>query len=117
MTAVGDPVWVGAIPPGYPADEETGWSRPRLVATKLESGIFKPSDAPFARARKLLILFHTRIGRSVAAVEAGGGDKQMHETTALSAADADIARRRTTAPLGKPVTFAGRSSRAFPEGP
>src|SRR5215471_15690803 len=90
---------------------------PGLPLNPLECGIFKPLDAPFARGRKLLILFHTRIGTSVASVEARGGDKQMNETTALSAADADIARRRTTAQLGKPVTCAGRSSRAFPEGP
>ena len=37
MTAVGDPVWAGAILPGYPADEETGLVRPRLVTTLLES--------------------------------------------------------------------------------
>ena len=83
----------------------------------LSRWIFKQVDAAFARGRKLLIVFHTRSGKSVASVEAGGGDKQMNETNALSAADADIARRRTTAQLGKPATFAGRSSRALPERP
>ena len=83
----------------------------------LSRWIFKPLDAAFARGRKLLILFPTRIGMSVASVEAGGGDKQTHETNALRAADADIARRRTTVQLGKPATCAGRSSRALPERP
>src|SRR5215472_14359404 len=36
--------WVGAIPPGYPADEETGLCRPRLVATQL--GCLQPASGP-----------------------------------------------------------------------
>jgi len=36
VTAAGDPVWAGAIPPGYPADEETYRKATRLVPTQLE---------------------------------------------------------------------------------
>src|SRR5262249_39723964 len=42
--------WVGAIPPGYPADEETGLCRPRFVATQLECEHFTlaPGDVAVA---------------------------------------------------------------------
>ena len=39
--------WVGAIPPGYPADEETGFVRPRLVATQRECDKLSEQFRPF----------------------------------------------------------------------
>jgi hypothetical protein len=38
--------WVGAIPPGYPAHEETYGNATRLVPTQLESFMASAVDTP-----------------------------------------------------------------------